>query len=206
MPLVRKPGSTLPPTQDARLVLQALASPLSDERWRAARAAADLDGADVALSAALRTESDARVREAMLTSLARIGSPAAVESMLSMLRSDSAALRTAALDALRMIRALEDVTAQLLRDSDPDVRILSCELARSLPAAEANLLLCELLAREHNVNVCAAAIDVLAEVGEAAALETLGECARRFRDTPFLSFAISAVSDRINVKSASTRD
>jgi HEAT repeat protein len=207
MPLVRKPGNTPPPAApEARLVLQALASPRSEERWAAARAAADLEGADVALSQALRTEKDARVREAMLTGLARIGTPVAVESLLSMLRSDTASLRTGALDALRMVRALGVVPSQLLRDVDPDVRILSCELARSLPVTEANRLLCELLAGEQNANVCAAAIDVLAEVGTPEALGTLAECAQRFRDTPFLMFAISAVSDRINAKSASTRD
>lgn len=207
MPLVRKPGDTSPPpAQDARLVLQALASPVNEERWRAARAAANVPGADAALSQALRTEADPRVREAMLTGLARIGTPVALEFLLSMLRSDSAALRTGALDALRMVRTLGAVPSQLLGDADPDVRILSCELARSLPAAEANRLLCDLLAGEQNANVCAAAIDVLAEVGGPEALRALADCAQRFRDTPFLLFAIGAVSDRINVKSASRRD
>lgn len=207
MPLVRKPGNTAPPaTPDARLVLQALASPHSDERWSAARAAAALEGADVVLSQALRSEKDPRVREAMLTTLARIGTPIALESLLSLLRSDSAALRTGALDALRMVSTLADIPAQLLRDADPDVRILSCEIARSLPALQASHLLCALLAEEQNANVCAAAIDVLAEVGGPEALGPLADCAERFRETPFLLFAIRAVSDRINVKSASTRD
>lgn len=207
MPLVRKPGSASPPAvQDVRLVQQALASPVSEERWAAARAAADLAGADMALSQALRAESDPRVREAIFTSLARIGSPVAIESLLSMLRSDTAVLRTQALDALRMVRTLGAVPSQLLRDPDPDVRILSCELVRSLPAPEANQLLCELLATEKNANVCAAAVDVLAEVGEPKVLGTLADCARRFSDTPFLVFAIGAVSDRINLKSASARD
>ena len=207
MPFIRKTGDVSPPAaQDARLILQALASPVSEDRWMAARAATELEDADLALSQALRTETDPRVREAMFTGLARIGTPVAVESLLSMLRSDSAPLRTGALDALRMLRSLGAAASQLLRDADPDVRILSCELARSLPAAEASGLLCELLAGEQNVNVCAAAIEVLAEVGGPEALATLADCAGRFRGAPFLQFAISAVRDRINVKSASTRD
>ena len=172
----------------------------------AARTAINVEGADLALSQALRTETDPRVREAMFTGLARIGTPVAVETLLSMLRSDAAALRTGALDALRVLNGLGDVAARLLRDADPDVRILSCELARSLPAAEANRQLCELLARERSVNVCAAATDVLAEVGGPEALTALADCARRFPDAPFLLFAIDTVRDRINVKSASTRD
>lgn len=172
----------------------------------AARAAMDIEGADLALTQALVTETDPRVREAIFTSLARVGTPVAVESLLAMLRSDTAALRTGALDALRVLRNLGTVAARLLGDPDPDVRILSCELARSLPAAEANRLLCEVLIAEQNVNVCAAAIDVLAEVGGFEALGALADCARRFSDVSFLLFAISAVRDRINVKSASTRD
>lgn len=207
MPLIRKSGDLPPPAMpDAQHVLLALTSPVSEVRWAAARAAAELEGADVALSAALQAETDLRVREAMLTGLARIGTPIAVESLLSMLRSDSAALRTGALDALQMLPSLGAVTSQLLRDADPDVRILSCELARSLPAAEASGLLCEMLAGEQSANVCASAIDVLAEVAGPEALAALAECARRFPDTPFLLFAIRAVSDRINVMSASTRD
>lgn len=172
----------------------------------AARAATDIAGADLALSQALRTETDPHVREAIFSGLARIGTPVAVEALLAAVRSDSAALRAGALDALRTLRSLGAIAAQLLRDSDPDVRILSCELVRSLPAAEAMRLLCEVLNAEQYVNVCAAAIDVLAEVGGPEALGALTGCARRFHDVPFLLFAISAVTDRINVKSASARD
>jgi hypothetical protein len=207
VPLVRKPGHTASPASgDAGLILQALASPHSEERWAAARAStAELVGVDLALSQALRTEPDSRVREAMLSALARVGTPAAVEALLVMLRSDSAALRTGALDALRTARSLGTLPSQLLRDPDPDVRILSCELARSLPTTDASRLLCELLATEQSANVCAAAIDVLAEVGGSEALGTLADCAERFRETPFLLFAISAVRDRVNAKAASTR-
>ena len=55
--------------------------------------------------------------------------------------------------------------AALLDDGDFDVRILATELARNMPAAEANHVLCTLLEHEQHPNVCAAAIDVLAEVG-----------------------------------------
>lgn len=207
MPLVRKPpGSSPQPPQDAASILQALSSPSSDERFAAARAAVPLIGADAALATALQAERDPRVREALLTALARIGTPLAVASLLTLLRSDTAAHRTGALDALRMVPALGTIPSQLLHDPDSDVRLLSCELARSLPAAEANRLLCELLGKERDANVCAAAIDVLAEVGELQALGVLGDCAKRFKDTPFLVFAINAVSDRISIKSTSTRD
>ena len=206
MPLVRKPAGVTPDARpDALRVIRELSSQNSDERWAAARNAASLECTDAALALALRTEEDSRVREAMLTSLARLGTPVAIETLLSILRSNIAAFRTAALDALRVVKTLPAIQARLLGDPDPDVRILSCELARSLPATQSSRLLCELIDQEKNVNVCAAAIDVLAEVGDLAALTSLTACAQRFREIPFLLFAIATVSARINA-SASARD
>jgi HEAT repeat protein len=96
-----------------------------------------------------------------------------------------------------MARAAPELLPRLLNDKDADVRILSCELARSLPSAEATGLLCKLLAAEREINVCAAAVDVLAEVGSSDALAGLHECAARFGDSPFIAFAIKIVTDRI---------
>lgn len=199
MPLVRRPVN--PPTAatpDAAAVLTALESPDADERWTAARAAVQVDGAAAHLVRAVWIESHANVREAMLTSLARIGSDESVEGLVSLLRSDDANLRTGALDALRSITsATRDLLPRLLTDPDVDVRILSCELARNLPGDEATGHLCDLLAREQDPNVCAAAVDVLTEVGVVAALPVLAECAERFHETPFLVFAIEVATDRI---------
>ena len=203
MPLVRKPvDRAAAATPDAAAVLQALGSNDADERWAAARAAAQVSGGATALIRALQLERDANVREAMLTSLARIGSDESVEGLLSLLRSDDANARTGALDALRSMTGLQrDLLPRLLQDPDTDVRVLSCELARALPSDEATGHLCDLLTRERDVNVCAAAIDVLTEVGTAAALPVLQECGERFRETPFLAFAIEVATDRITAES-----
>jgi hypothetical protein len=151
------------------------------------------------MAAALRNEGDSRVREAMFTSLARIGTSESADLLISFLRSDSANLRAGALDALRiMVGKMRDLLPRLLGDRDVDIRILSCELARALPGPEATALLSTLLTGEPEVNVCAAAIDVLTEVGGPAALPALAACAQRFRDSPFLGFAIKTATDRIN--------
>lgn len=207
MPLVRKPKDSASTSKPKVLgASTAFASANADERWAAARAAADVPGAADVLAGALRTESDPRVREAMFTSLARIGTPESANQLLPLLRCDDAQLRTGALDALRMMTAaVREMLPTLLKDHDADVRILSCELARALPGDEATTLLCALLAGEQQINVCAAAIEVLAEVGSPAALATLAECGQRFRDAPFLGFAIRVAKDRINAQSASTR-
>ncbi|HUN72675.1 MAG TPA: HEAT repeat domain-containing protein [Steroidobacteraceae bacterium] len=206
MPLVRKPTQPAePPKASAGEVLAGLASANPEARWTAARAAAELADSAGALAAALPQETDARVREAMFTSLARIGTRESLRAMLPMLRSNDAALRTGALDALCSSHfAAHELLPQLLSDPDVDVRILSCELARSLPSEDASRSLCTLLDREAEVNVCAAAIEVLAEVGNQAALPALERCAQRFPQVPFLTFAIRLATDRI--RAAGSRD
>ena len=94
---------------------------------------------------------------------------------------------------------MRELLPRLLGDRDVDIRILSCELARSLPELRGHDA-CSARCWPANTeaNVCAAAIDVLAEVGGPAALPTLAACAQRFRGSPFLAFAIKTATDRIN--------
>jgi HEAT repeat protein len=203
MPLIRKPADrpAVEKPQDFD-VLKMLGSPDPDRRWAAAREAVNVAGAGIALGAALRTEDDPRIREAIFTSLARIGTSDAVAAIISVLRTDDASLRSGALDTLRiMALQVHDLLPRLLRDQDVDVRILSCELARSLDDAEATRLMCSVLAVEPEANVCAAAVDVLAEVGSADALPILRDCALRFHAIPFLAFAIKIVIDRLTPRS-----
>jgi HEAT repeat protein len=150
------------------------------------------------LTQALSRERVPRVREALFTALARIGSSESAGVALPYLRSDDASQRTAALDALRaMPAAAVGHLPQLLRDTDADVRLLACEIARALPADAASRILGELIEREVSTNVCAAAVDVLAEAGNVASLPVLARCAARFPDDPFLSFAIKVARDQI---------
>jgi HEAT repeat protein len=200
MPLVRKPSTPAPAA--------APASPTegtSDARWAAARAAAEKPDGVALLSSALSQEGDPRVREAIFTSLARIATTESAAAVVSYLRSDDASLRTGAIDALRaMPKASSLHLPNLLADPDADVRLLSCELARGLPDGDANRLLCELLEVETEKNVCAAAVEVLAELGRAEALPSLTRCATRFDGDPFIAFSIKVAIDRI-VAPPSTR-
>jgi hypothetical protein len=59
-------------------------------------------------------------------------------------------------------------------------------------------LLCDLIEHEPHPNVCAAAIEVLAEVGTPQAIPVLEKCSARFAATPFLPFAISMAIARIS--------
>jgi HEAT repeat protein len=113
-----------------------------------------------------------------------------VQALVPYLRSQDAGQRAAAIEALQALpEEISPFLAALLADGDSDVRILATELARNLPGAEATRLLCALLTVEPHPNVCAAAIDVLAEVGTDDAIPALEQCGRRFASTPFLPFA-----------------
>ncbi|MEJ1976021.1 MAG: HEAT repeat domain-containing protein [Acetobacteraceae bacterium] len=200
MPLIRKgvAAAPAPGPADGQRAVAALRSGTVEERWSAARALGAFPGGAEALGDALLVEADPRVREAIFTSLARLRSPASVDAVMPHLRSDDASLRTGALDALRaMIGAVRPRLPLLLEDPDPDVRILTCDLVRELPSAEATALLCDVLARERVSNVCAAAVEVLADIGEASALPSLDACSTRFRGEAFLTFAIAVAVQRI---------
>jgi HEAT repeat protein len=198
MPLIRKDPTQPAQPQAGPDQHTALTSGSSEERWAAARALSRGPDAVTVLGPALATERDPRVREAIFTGLTTQNSAAAVEVLLPYLRSDDAATRTGVLDALgAMPQMAAAYLPAMLGDADSDVRLLSCEIARRLPAAQATLLLCTLLEREEAVNVVAAAVEVLSEVGEPAALPVLKDCARRFAGNGFLGFAIDMASKRI---------
>jgi HEAT repeat protein len=205
MPLIRSaPAKSV--ADGPNDVLAGLKSASTDERWGAAHAA----GAPAvipALAEALARENDARVREAIFTAFARIATPESALAVIPYLRADDAGIRTGALDALRsMPRAAEASVPQLLTDDDPDVRLLSCELARAMNNGEAARLLSELVERETEANVCAAAVDVLAEIADENALPALSRCAARFPSDPFLGFAVKIAVSRLRSESANPRD
>ena len=168
-------------------------------RWSAARALGGRAKAVPALADALSREHVPHVQEAIITALMRIGDEASVSTLLPYLRSQDPRQRSAVIEALQALPgAVLPFMASLLDDADPDVRILATELTRTLPEDDTTRLLCELLQREQHSNVCAAAVDVLAEVGTREALPTLRSCAERFAGTPFLPFAISVAIAQIS--------
>jgi HEAT repeat protein len=210
MPLIRRPLSegsvTTPAALDAAAVFAALARGTDDERWSAARAAADLPNSVPALEDALRRERSPVVREAIFSALARIATTQSVEAVLPFLRSDDSSVRTEASDALLAMREVVwPYVAPLLRDANADVRILACGLVRDMPGQAAVDLCCGLLDAEAEPNVCAAAVEVLAEVGDSSALPVLERCAKRFGDTPFLTFSIQMAIDRVRSQASKPR-
>jgi HEAT repeat protein len=199
MPLVKAGSKGAAGGADSRPPQATLDSPDIESRWTAARALAGQPEAVPALAAALGRETVPRVREAIMTALMRVGDAASVEAILPYLRSQDAGLRAAAIEALQaMSAAIAPFISPLFADPDSDVRLLATELARNMQASEATRLLCGLIEREPHPNVCAAAIDVLTEVGTPEALPALENCAARFAATPFLPFAVAVAIARIS--------
>lgn len=201
MPFIKRKPTT--PTAEADVDAlashaAALSSPDGEVRWSAARALGGRAEFVPEVAAALSREQVPRVREAMMTALMRVGDAASIETLLTYLRSQDAGQRATAVEALQTLpEAILPFMPTLLTDSDSDVRVLATELARNMPAPDATRILCDLIRHEEHPNVCAAAIDVLAEVGTPDAVPALKSCAERFSNTPFVSFAVSVAIARI---------
>src|SRR5262245_7798281 len=95
MPLIRRPAGAPAEAAASNLpaVSDALARGSDQERWAAARTLADLPGAAPVIGEALGREKNPRVREALFTSLARIGTPECVETALPHLGSSDSLVR-----------------------------------------------------------------------------------------------------------------
>lgn len=203
MPFVKRDAAMTskptPSAPDLDALAETLRSADPDVRWNAARAVGVRAEAVPMLAAALDTEQVPRVREAIMTALMRVGNAASVAAVLPDLRSADAARRATAVEVLQALpQAVAPFVTALFGDVDVDVRILAVELVRGMPGREATRLLCDLLEVEQQPNVCAAAVDVLAEVGTREALPVLEACARRFAAVPFLPFAVATAIARIS--------
>jgi len=182
--------------------LAGLISELSDSnpmarRW-AARDLAEFAEAAPALVERLEKETDPTVRQAIFTSLTLIGNQVAVEGLVRCLRSDDAALRNEAMEAIKNLPdAVSPIMAGLLADPDPDVRIFAVNILESMRHPEVEEWLIQVIRQDGHVNVCAAAADLLSEVGTEAALEPLEALKQRFPDEPYIAFAADLALKRI---------
>lgn len=175
-----------------------LASADSPVRRGAARLLGEIPEAVPLLCARLAVEDAPSVRSALLTALIRLKSDRVVAGLLPFLRSDETGLRNAVVEALQdMPTELEPSIAPLLTDADSDVRIFAVNIVSLMAHPGAALWLTRVVEADAHVNVCAAAVEGLAEIGDAASIPALEALPRRFPDVPFIAFAASAVIRRI---------
>lgn len=177
---------------------QQLGDAAPQQRRLAARDLGAFPQAALSLGQALAVETDAAVREALFTSLAAMASETAVQALLPLLRTDDPGLRNGAIEALAaMPQAVAPCIDRLLLDTDPDVRIFTVNLLGELRHATVPTWLVQVLRQEAHVNVVAAALEVLAEVGSAAELPALRAARDRFDDDAFIQFAADLAISRI---------
>ena len=134
----------------------------------------------------------------ILTSLITQRSRDVVKGLLPFLRSEDAWLRNAAIEALQtMPDVLEPFIGDLIADVDSDVRILAVNLAASVPHGQAPRWLERVARDDCHVNVCAAAVEGLAEIGDEAAIPALASLSDRFPGEPYVAFAAAVAIRRI---------
>lgn len=169
----------------------------SARRW-AARDLVKCKEAAAALVDRLKREADLAVREVILTTLTRLGDAAAVAGLVDCLRSEDAAMRNEAIEAMKqMPDEVAPIMQVLLADPDPDVRIFAVNILESLCHPDVESWLIEVIDTEPHVNVCATALDLLSEVGSAAAVAALARLKDRFADEPYIQFAADLALGRI---------
>jgi len=172
------------------------ANPTS-RRW-AARDLIDCPNAASLLVSRLRREEEVAVREVILTTLIRLDDASALGELVECLRSEDAALRNEVIEAMKLLpREVALIMQSLLGDSDPDVRIFAVNILESLRHAEVESWLIQVIEKDAEVNVCAAAVDLLSEVGSARALEPLVRLKLRFSEEPYIQFVAELALQRI---------
>jgi HEAT repeat protein len=179
------------------LIAQLSAASAEDRRW-AARDLADHPGSSAALGARLMVEPDDAVREVILTALTLLGDPTAVATLVDCMRSEDAALRNEAIEAMKQLPdAVAPIMRGLLADADSDMRIFAVNVLESLRHPEVETWLSEVVEKDPHVNVCATAVDLLGEVGSRSALEPLLRLKTRFTKEPYIQFAADLAIKRI---------
>jgi HEAT repeat protein len=179
-------------------LLTALAAPTAADRRAAARALADRPEAAAALCDRFEVERAPSVRAMILTSLIRIGGPVVAARLVALLGSDDAVLRNGAIEALAELPAAFGPHVEaLLGDPDDDVRLFAVNILSELPHHEAPDWLLRVIRHDPHPNICAAAVDGLAETGTPAAIPALESLRDRFPDNAFLAFAVETAIHRI---------
>ena len=184
--------------RDCAGLVTSLNNPSAITRRWAARDLADFPDSSAALMARLETETDASVREVILTTLTRRGGSAVVAGLVQCMHSEDVALRNEAIEALKLLPdAIAPIMRDLLADADSDMRIFAVNILESLKHPDVELWLREVIAHDPHINVCATAVDLLGEVGSSAALESLHQLKARFAGQTYIQFAADLAIKRI---------
>jgi HEAT repeat protein len=85
----------------------------------------------------------------------------------------------------------------LLADKDPDVRIFGVNVLEYLRHPNTLRWLRGVIEEDDHINVCATAVDLLAEIGDPEDIPALHRLTERFPQQPFIAFAVQLAVRRI---------
>jgi HEAT repeat protein len=166
-------------------------------RWAARDLISCPDAAGVLVSR-LRREDEVAVREVILTTLIRLDDASALGGLVECLRSEDAALRNEVIEAMKLLPGeVAPIMHSLLADLDPDVRIFAVNVLESLRHADVERWLIQVIESDPEVNVCAAAVDLLSELATDESLAPLSRLKVRFDQEPYIQFAADLALQRI---------
>jgi HEAT repeat protein len=202
MPLIKRARPTAAAQPSVESTLATLLADLQNEaaavRLGAARQLGQYPEAAGALCTALAAEQPECVREAIFTALIRLGTRPAAEGLVPLLASEDAGLRNGAIEALKTMpeTAAPSIFASL-KDDSRDVRIFAVSILGALARRDSPDWLIRVLEEDPDENVCAEAVEGLAECGNAAAVAPLRGLLERFPNEPFLEFCVQTALARI---------
>jgi HEAT repeat protein len=166
-------------------------------RW-AARDLVECPDSALALVAQLKVEPDLSVREVILSTLTKLKNQESIDGLIECLRSDDAALRNEVIEMMQQCPdEVENFIQTLLDDKDSDIRIFAVNILEELCHTDIEKWLIGVIDKDPQVNVCATAAGILAEIGTIAARESLAALSRRFANEPFLVFTVELALKRI---------
>jgi HEAT repeat protein len=138
------------------------------------------------------------VRAVILTSLTRLADPDSVAGLVACLRTEDADLRNEVIEALQALPdQVAPIMGDLLEDADADVRIFAVNILESLRHPRVESWLIGVIDTDPSLNVCGTVLDLLGEVGTAAAREPLRRLKARFATEPYIQFAVDLALQRL---------
>lgn len=150
------------------------------------------------LARQLEREQDPTVRESIVTVLITTGGKKVAKAVAPLLGSQDAWVRNAALEILRHLPAeSEEIAGELLSSPDRDLRIFAIGIIETLEPARAETTLQRVLTEDEDVNVVAAALNLLAEIGTPASMTALDIAASRFAGEPYIDFVCRLLRKRL---------
>jgi len=204
MPIIKKINPTLAVVlepespRDLKELMAELEQASPTVRRSAVRELSEFEDSAEILIDRLKHDEDPSVRDAILTSLIRLGNSFAVIGLVECLRSEDAALRNEVIEAMKQLpEKVARIMGDLLSDKDSDMRIYAVNILESLHHVQVETWLDGVIEHDTHVNVCATAVDLLGEVGTPASRTALNHLKARFPDEPYICFAVDLALKRI---------